>query len=274
MDAQTLAVLVTAPRTPVRVLPVPIREPGTGEVLVRMEACGVCHSDIFVAEPGKTAGRAADSGPRGDRARGGGRARALTAGARRSGRHHFLAASCGLCEFCLIGRERFCLKQRNFGFTVPGVLSEYATVPVPQLFRVPDGVTPPEWLRCAAPAGPPTGRCGNPACGGADRRAVRDGRAGTPGDPDTRGAWAERGGRRTPRSTSSRSRASWARKWRCPRTRPAARCKSSTADWTGPSCSPPAAASRGVPLPEAHRHPGAGRAHQRALRAAACWTRS
>jgi propanol-preferring alcohol dehydrogenase len=52
----------------------------------------------------------------------------------------FLAASCGLCELCLSGRERFCVKQRNFGFTVPGVLSGYATIPIPQLFRVPAGV--------------------------------------------------------------------------------------------------------------------------------------
>src|SRR5438445_11148939 len=49
MMSHTLAALVAAPRAPVRVMPVPIREPGTGEVLVKMEACGLCHSDIFVS---------------------------------------------------------------------------------------------------------------------------------------------------------------------------------------------------------------------------------
>jgi len=138
MEAQTLAALVAAPRHPVQVMPVPIREPGTGEVLVRMEACGLCHSDIFLSSLEKLpmaplilghegigrverVGTGVDGFARGDRV-------GIT----------FLAATCGLCEFCFTDRERFCLKQRNFGFTAPGVLTEYATVPIPQLFRVPD----------------------------------------------------------------------------------------------------------------------------------------
>ena len=140
MDSQTLAALVAAPRTPVQVMPVPIREPGTGEVLVKMEACGVCHSDIFVSGLEKlpitplilghegigrveAIGVAVDGWVPGDRV-------GIT----------FLAASCGMCELCLSGRERFCVKQRNFGFTVPGVLTGYATVPIPQLFRVPENL--------------------------------------------------------------------------------------------------------------------------------------
>jgi propanol-preferring alcohol dehydrogenase len=140
MDSQTLAAVLAAPKTHVQVIPVPIREPGTGEVLVKMEACGLCHSDIYVAGLDKLPiaplvlghegiGRVDAVGPGvsgwapGDRA-------GIT----------FLAASCGLCELCLSGRERFCVKQRNFGFTVPGVLSQYATIPIPQLFRVPAAV--------------------------------------------------------------------------------------------------------------------------------------
>jgi propanol-preferring alcohol dehydrogenase len=140
MSSQTLAALVTAPKTPVQVLPIPIREPGTGEVLVKMEACGLCHSDIFLSGLEKlpltplilghegigrveTVGAGVTGWAPGDRA-------GIT----------FLAASCGLCELCLSGRERFCVKQRNFGFTVPGVLSGYATIPIPQLFRVPAAV--------------------------------------------------------------------------------------------------------------------------------------
>ena len=140
MDSQTLAALVAAPRTPVQVMPVPIREPGPGEVLVKMEACGLCHSDIFVSGLEKlpivplilghegigrveAIGAGVDGWTRGDRA-------GIT----------FLAASCGQCELCCSGRERFCVKQRNFGFTVPGVLSGYATVPIPQLFRVPENL--------------------------------------------------------------------------------------------------------------------------------------
>jgi propanol-preferring alcohol dehydrogenase len=140
MDSQTLAAVVTAPRGPVRVVPVAIREPGTGEVLVKMEACGLCHSDIFVSSLEKLPISPLILGHEGI-----GRVEAVGAGDGGFARGDrvgitFLAASCGLCEFCFTGRERFCLKQRNFGFTVPGVLAEYATVPVPHLFRVPENV--------------------------------------------------------------------------------------------------------------------------------------
>jgi propanol-preferring alcohol dehydrogenase len=50
----------------------------------------------------------------------------------------FLASTCGACELCQGGRERFCPRQLNFGYTVQGVLSGYAVVPVPLLLRVPE----------------------------------------------------------------------------------------------------------------------------------------
>jgi len=125
------------------VIPVPVREPGTGEVLVKMEACGICHSDIFVAGLEKLPIAPLILGHEGI-----GRVESIGAGVTgftpgdRVG-ITFLAASCGLCEFCLSGRERFCLKQRNFGFTVNGALTAYATVPIPQLFRVPESLPAP-----------------------------------------------------------------------------------------------------------------------------------
>jgi propanol-preferring alcohol dehydrogenase len=50
----------------------------------------------------------------------------------------FLASTCGACDLCLCGRERFCPRQLNFGYTVQGVMAGYAIVPVPLLFRVPE----------------------------------------------------------------------------------------------------------------------------------------
>lgn len=140
MDAHTLAAVVTAPRAPVQVLPMPLREPGTGEVLVRMEACGICHTELFLSGLERLPLVPLVLGHEGI-----GRIEAIGAGVNgfSSGDRvgiTFLAASCGLCEFCFTGRERFCLKQRNFGFTAPGVLAQYATVPIPQLFRVPETV--------------------------------------------------------------------------------------------------------------------------------------
>jgi propanol-preferring alcohol dehydrogenase len=106
-----------------------------------MEACGLCHSDIFVSGLDKLPIAPLILGHEGI-----GRVEAVGVGVSdwapgdRAG-ITFLAASCGLCELCLSGRERFCVKQRNFGFTVPGVLAGYVTIPIPQLFRVPAGVS-------------------------------------------------------------------------------------------------------------------------------------
>src|SRR6185436_323163 len=44
-----MAAMLTAARGPVSVLADGLAEPGDGEALVRMEACGICHSDLFVA---------------------------------------------------------------------------------------------------------------------------------------------------------------------------------------------------------------------------------
>src|SRR5437867_11331610 len=45
---RTAAVLTTA-RGKVSIIADRLAEPGPGEALVRMEACGICHSDLFVA---------------------------------------------------------------------------------------------------------------------------------------------------------------------------------------------------------------------------------
>jgi len=43
------AAVVTSFTTPLEVQDIPIPEPGAGQVLVRMEACGLCHTDIHAA---------------------------------------------------------------------------------------------------------------------------------------------------------------------------------------------------------------------------------
>ena len=52
----------------------------------------------------------------------------------------FLGTTCGTCEWCMAGRERFCPKQKNFGYTLQGALAEFAIVPVSALVRVPAGL--------------------------------------------------------------------------------------------------------------------------------------
>jgi alcohol dehydrogenase, propanol-preferring len=134
----TAAAILTAPRGAVSIASVPVAEPGTGEVLIRMEACGLCHSDLFVASLEKLPLVPLTLGHEGI-----GRVEALGAGVSsfaigdRAG-ITFLASTCGVCELCVTGRERFCGRQLNFGYTVNGALAGYTVAPAPFLVRVPD----------------------------------------------------------------------------------------------------------------------------------------
>ncbi len=129
--------MLDEPRGAVRVKEVEIDEPGPGEALIRLEACGICHSDLFVAGLEKLPlapvtlghegiGTVKSVGPEvagwapGDRA-------GIT----------FLAETCGGCEWCRSGRERFCPKQTNFGYTRNGALAQFALAPAGALVRVP-----------------------------------------------------------------------------------------------------------------------------------------
>jgi propanol-preferring alcohol dehydrogenase len=131
-------VVLTAARGPVEVQQVFVPDPGPGEVLLRMEACGICHSDLFVQSLEKLPLAPVTLGHEGI-----GRVEAVGAGVTslapgdRAGMT-FLATTCGACEFCTSGRERFCAKQSNFGYTLHGALTDYATAPAAALVRVPD----------------------------------------------------------------------------------------------------------------------------------------
>jgi len=137
---RTAAAVLTAPRGAVVVTSVPVAEPGTGEATVRMEACGICHSDLFVSSLEKLPLAPLTLGHEGI-----GRVVAVGAGVNglaigdRVG-ITFLASTCGACDLCRTGRERFCARQLNFGYTVSGVLAGYAVVPAPGLVRVPEDV--------------------------------------------------------------------------------------------------------------------------------------
>ena len=131
------AVTLSAARGSISVESRDVPEPGSGEVLLKLEACGVCHSDIFVSGLEKLPliplilghegiARVTAVGPEvadwqpGDRA-------GMT----------FLATTCGVCDLCIAGKERFCAKQLNFGYSLHGALTEYAVMPAAALIRVP-----------------------------------------------------------------------------------------------------------------------------------------
>jgi propanol-preferring alcohol dehydrogenase len=108
-----------------------------------MEACGICHSDLFVAGLEKLplvpltlghegVGRVVEAAPdtgfqTGDRA-------GIT----------FLASTCGTCDLCRAGLERYCAKQKNSGYTVHGAMASFATAPAQHLVRIPASIDPAE----------------------------------------------------------------------------------------------------------------------------------
>jgi alcohol dehydrogenase, propanol-preferring len=134
------AVRLQHARGPITLDRVDLAEPGPGEVLLRMEACGICHTELFVASLPKLDVTPLTLGHEGI-------ARVEAVGPGVSGwavgdraGMTFLASTCGVCEYCGSGAERFCSKQVNFGFSAHGALSEFAVAPARSLVRVPEGI--------------------------------------------------------------------------------------------------------------------------------------
>jgi Zn-dependent alcohol dehydrogenases len=132
--------VLTAPQGAVSVIEQSVSEPGAGEVLLRMEACGICHSDLFVAGLERLPlvpltlghegiGRVESIGPGVTNVAAGDRV-GIT----------FLAATCGDCDLCRSGRERYCARQLNSGYTVHGALASRAVVRAQYLVKIPDSL--------------------------------------------------------------------------------------------------------------------------------------
>jgi len=140
MAHSTQAVVLPAPQSAVEVRSIEIPEPGPREVLVRMEACGICHSDIFVAGLAKLPRVPLTLGHEGI-----GRIEACGSecGDLRPGDRvgiTFLGSVCGECAYCTSGRERFCVRQKNTGYTMDGALAGYAIADAAQVVRIPESV--------------------------------------------------------------------------------------------------------------------------------------
>ena len=117
---------------------------GPGEVVVRIETSGLCHTDIHAAQgdwpvkpkppfiPGhegvglvESLGAGVTEVAVGDRV-------ALP----------WLGFACGTCEYCTTGWETLCEQQRNTGYSVDGGYAEYAAATARYVAKVPAGVNP------------------------------------------------------------------------------------------------------------------------------------
>jgi propanol-preferring alcohol dehydrogenase len=117
---------------------------GAGEIVVRVETTGLCHTDIHAAHgdwPVKPAppfipghegiGIVEAVGPGvtevvlGDRV-------AMP----------WLGCACGTCEYCISGWETLCLEQKNMGYSFDGTFAEYVKAYGRYVVKVPVGVDP------------------------------------------------------------------------------------------------------------------------------------
>lgn len=121
---------------------VPVPEPGPGEVLVKVVACGVCHTDLHAANgdwpvkpqppftPGhEAAGVVAALGPGVTNLKEGDRVGVA-----------WLHDACMNCEYCKTGWETLCERQHNTGYSCNGGFAEYVIASAPFAARLPDGV--------------------------------------------------------------------------------------------------------------------------------------
>ncbi len=128
--------VATRPLERVR-LPVP--EPGPGEVLVKVEMCAVCRTDLHLAEgdlaprrpgtvPGhEVVGRVVARGPGADLLEEGTRVGVA-----------WLRSTCGQCRYCLRGAENLCPSSRYTGWDADGGYAEYTTALEDYVYELPE----------------------------------------------------------------------------------------------------------------------------------------
>jgi alcohol dehydrogenase, propanol-preferring len=137
--AQMKAAVVHEFGKPLKIEEVPIPTPGRGEVLIKLVANGVCHTDLHAAQgdwpakptppfiPGhEGAGVVAALGP--------------SVTGLKEGDPVGLAwlhDSCGECEYCRTGWDALCLAQHNSGYSVNGSFAEYAIGSAAYVGRLP-----------------------------------------------------------------------------------------------------------------------------------------
>lgn len=135
-----LAAVFTGVGEPLRVDQVPVPEPGPLEVLVKVDACGICLSDVHLLDgsiPAVTQPVIPGHEASGTVVRAG----SLVPGWE-EGQRATLAGGlpCGTCARCRVGRVEECLQFQIMGFHYDGAWAEYVCVPYFTLAPVPDGV--------------------------------------------------------------------------------------------------------------------------------------
>jgi len=132
-------------KKPLTLEEVPRPAAGANDLLIQIEACGVCHSDLHLADGDwpqlaaitkkplilghEIAGRILERGSA---------VREFEIGERVG--LPWIHWTCGECEFCKEGLENLCPKQEITGVTVDGGFAEFVKAPASHAVKIPDGV--------------------------------------------------------------------------------------------------------------------------------------
>jgi propanol-preferring alcohol dehydrogenase len=128
---------------PLEIRDVPVPEPGPGQVLVRIEASGLCHTDIHAARGDWPVKPVIPLIPGHE---GVGRVEALGEGVELLAVGErvalpWLGQACGHCRYCVGGSETYCTAPQYTGYTRDGSYAEYAVGYASHTVPVPDGVS-------------------------------------------------------------------------------------------------------------------------------------
>ncbi len=128
------AVITQGSGKPLQTVDLADPEPQPGELLVRVTACGICGSDLHLADaldfPGivlghEFAAEVVEVGPDVD---------GWTVGDRLAG---FPLVGCGVCTYCVSGATSKCSQANQLGLQRPGGFAQYTTLAATSAFRIP-----------------------------------------------------------------------------------------------------------------------------------------
>lgn len=136
------AAVVRGFQQPLCIEEVPVQTPGPGQIQVRIQASGVCHTDLHAASGDWPVKPTLPFIPGHE---GVGYVSAVGAGVRllKEGDRvgvPWLYSACGHCEHCLGGWETLCEQQQNTGYSVNGGFAEYVLADPDYVGRLPDNL--------------------------------------------------------------------------------------------------------------------------------------
>lgn len=141
MPSTMRAAVVHAFGRPLTLDELPVPQPGPGEILVKIEASGVCHTDLHAARGDWPVKPSLPFIPGHE---GVGLVAAVGAGVADVKEGDavgvpWLYSACGHCTYCVTGWETLCESQRNTGYSVNGGFAEYVVAPAAYVGHLPAG---------------------------------------------------------------------------------------------------------------------------------------